>query len=130
LSEASHFAIVTRDELWSLDRRTLVESRLSHGSADLHDNQIDARDDRDDELFDLCERECERVREILGALKEGRARAIVSAQRTDQAADVEATISISVLDLSIVTTPMHIAADYEMLVESFRSSGATARRRC
>lgn len=110
----SGFAIVTRDELWSLDRRALIESRLVHGSADLHDNRIDARDDRDDELLAVCERECQRVREALATLNEGRARAIVSARRTG----VESTISITILDLSIVTTLSHLSADYEMLIET------------
>jgi hypothetical protein len=109
----SHFAIVTRDEVWSLDRRALVESRLMHGSADVHDNRIDARDDRDDELLALCDRECERVRDVLNTLPEGRARLVVTAQGRS----VEATISLTVLDLSMVTTFPYISSDYEMLVQ-------------
>jgi hypothetical protein len=124
----SRFAIVTRDELWSLDRRALLESRLMHGSAESHDNTIDARDDLNDELLALCDRECERVRESLTALSSGRARAIVSAQSPlppgeggrrpgeGRTVIVESTVSISILDLSIVTTLPHLSSDYEMLV--------------
>ncbi len=114
----SRFAIVTRDELWSLDRRAALESRLIHGTAEQHGNIIDGRDDCDGELRELCEAEAGRVREALAALQEGRARAVVSARRTDDRVALSATISITVLDLSIVTTFPHLASDYEMLVET------------
>ncbi len=113
----STFAIVTRDELWSLDRRAALESRLIHGSAEQYGNVIDGRDDCDLELRELCEAEADRVREALAALREGRARAVVSARRTGNRVMLSATISITVLDLSIVTTFPHLASDYEMLVE-------------
>jgi hypothetical protein len=110
----SHFAIVTRDELWSLDRRAVLESRLIHGSADDRGGAIDARDDCDEKLRAVCDQEAERVRATVRGLAEGRARFVVSA-RTDEPA--LATISVTVLDLSIVTTLEHLRSDYEMLVE-------------
>ena len=113
----SHFAIVTRDELWSLDRKALIESRLIHGSADRDGDSIVARDDCDDALRVLCDRESERVREALRELPEGRVRFVVSA-RSDE--PLMATISITVLDLSIVTTTDRLRADYQMLVETAR----------
>jgi hypothetical protein len=111
------FSIVTRDELWSLDRGAAVESRLMHGMARHRRNAIDAIDDCDDELRVLCERESDRIREALAGLKEGRARAVVSARRSGDTVALAATISITVLDLSVVTTSPHLSTDYEMLVE-------------
>ncbi|HEX7422151.1 MAG TPA: hypothetical protein VF505_19875 [Thermoanaerobaculia bacterium] len=112
--DSKHFAIVTRDESWSLGSRLVTESRLIHGSADQRGATIDARDDRDDELLVLCDRESDRVREAIASLREGRARAVVTA-RSDSG--VSATISLSVRDLSVVTTLPHLAADYEMLID-------------
>ena len=105
---------MTRDESWSLGSRLVTESRLIHGSADLRGATIDARDDCDEELLTLCDRESDRVRAAIAPLREGRARAIVSA-RSDSG--VSATISLRVRDLSVVTTLPHLAADYEMLIE-------------
>lgn len=108
-----HFAIVTRDEITSLDRGTVLESRLIHGSARQNGHFIDARDDCDDTLLATCDRQRDAVRRALAPLGEGRARAVVSATREG----VSATISLTILDLSIVTTPEHLASDYEMLRE-------------
>jgi len=113
LTESQHFAIVTRDEISSLDRGVVLESRLTHGIAESSGHSIRARDDRDDRLFAECDRECNRVRTQLAKLNEGRARAVVSATSDG----VMSTISLSILDLSIVTTPPHLASDYEMLLE-------------
>lgn len=109
---------MTRDESWLLDRRLMVESRLIHGSADRRSNAIDARDDLDESLLSLCDRESERVREALARLREGRARAVVSA-RSDEG--VSATISLSLHGLSLVTTLPHLTDDYEMLLELART---------
>ncbi|HSP15502.1 MAG TPA: hypothetical protein VLV78_12190 [Thermoanaerobaculia bacterium] len=111
------FSIVTRDEVWSLDRRAALESRLLHGTAHQRGNAIDARDDCDDELREACEAESDRVREALTHLPEGRARVVVSARRSGEAISLSATISITLVDLSIVTVAPHLASDYEMLVE-------------
>jgi len=111
------FAIVTRDELWSLDRRAAFESRLIHGVAELDGNAIEARDDLDRELLVLCDAERDRVRAALDPLRHGRVRAVVSARRDDERVAVSSTVSISVFDLSVATTLPHVASDYELLVE-------------
>ena len=114
MTDTHHFAIVTRDESWLLDGRRVVESRLIHGVAVQRGNTIEARDDCDEKLLALCDREANRVREALARFGEGRARAVVSA-RGDEG--VSATISLSLGDLSVVTTPANLTADYAMLVE-------------
>lgn len=131
MTDYENFSIVTRDELWSLDRRMLLESRLIHGSARQTGQAIDARDDRDEQLLDLCERECQQVREALSPLGEGRARCVVSARREGEKASVLATVSLTVLDLAVVTTPADIRSDHEMLLElaSVRPEAAANGRR-
>ena len=127
MNDSHHFAIVTRDESWWLDRRMVVESRLIHGSADRRGNAIDARDDLDEKLLALCEHESNRVREALARLGEGRARAVISAPND---CEVSSTISLSLRDLSVVTTLPNLAADYELLVELARMpAGAEAHYR-
>ena len=117
MTSSSHFAIVTRDEIWSLDRHACLESRLIHGIADRSGDTIDARDDGDDELRARCDEERERVRGALEPLREGRARTVLSARRENDRVDVSAIVSISILDLSVATTLPHVAADFEMLRE-------------
>jgi hypothetical protein len=131
MTDYENFSIVTRDELWSLDRRMLVESRLIHGSARQTGQAIDARDDRDEQLLDLCERECQQVRDALSTLSEGRARCVVSARREGEKASVLATVSLTVLDLAVVTTLADIRSDHEMLLElaSVRPEAAANDRR-
>ncbi len=113
----TQFAIVTRDELWSFDRPAPADSRLVYGTADEKDGAIDARDDLDRELLALCDEERERVRRALDPLREGRARSVVSARRENGRVEVSSTISLSIVDLSVATTPAHLAADYELLIE-------------
>ena len=105
---------MTRDESLSPGPRLVTESRLIHGSADQRGATIDARDDRDDKLLALCDRESDRVRAAIASLREGRARAVVSA-RSDNG--VSATISLSLRDLSVVTTLPNLGADYELLID-------------
>jgi hypothetical protein len=109
----------------------LVESRLIYGSARQTGKAIDARDDADELLLDLCERECQQVRDALSTLDEGRARCVVSARREGEKASVLATVSLTVLDLSVVTTLADIRSDHEMLVElaSVRPEAAADGRR-
>jgi hypothetical protein len=119
LKDSHHFAIVTRDESWLLDRRMMVESRLIHGSADQRGNTIDARDDLDEKLLALCDRESERVHDALAELGEGRARAVVSARNDGE---VSSTISLSLRDLSVVTTLSNLAADHAFLLDLARAT--------
>jgi hypothetical protein len=110
LSASDEFAIVTRDE-------TALESRLIHGIARTRGTLIDADDDCDGELLALCGRESAAARDAISTLREGRARFVASAMREGDAVSVSSTISVALHALSIVTTPEHLAADAEMLVE-------------
>ena len=105
---------MTRDESWLLDRRMMVESRFIHGSADRRGNTIEARDDVDARLLAICDRESARLRQALAKLQEGRARAVVSA-RSDEG--LSSTVSLTVRDLSVVTTTGDLAADHAFLVD-------------
>lgn len=103
----SAFRIATRDELWSRGR--LLESRLSHGEAVDTPSGIVATDVRDDELVAICERELARLREAMP--RDARVR-IVAEASTD---GVSATMTIRRGELSIVTTPEHVAEDLALL---------------
>jgi hypothetical protein len=111
------FSIVTRDELFLLDRHRLLESRLIHGIADEAAGSIRARDSRDDALASMCDREHDAVRALLAGFRDGRARVVTSAFRDGTSAPkVTSTIALTILDLSLVSTPLHFAADYDSLV--------------
>lgn len=117
------FAIVTRDDLYSLEDRALLECRLAHGSAIVVGRQISARDDCEEALLEACDREAAAVRAVLDTMDQGRARVVVSARVVSDGIDgvaspsVASTIGLTIRDLSIVTTREHLAADYELLVE-------------
>ncbi len=111
------FAIVTRDDLYLLEDRALLECRLSHGSAIVVGRQISARDDCEDALLDCCDEEAAAVRAMLDAIGEGRARVVISARSTGQEPVVTSTIGLTINELSIVTTREHLARDHELLVE-------------
>ncbi|HSP33635.1 MAG TPA: hypothetical protein VLU46_04900 [Thermoanaerobaculia bacterium] len=117
MTDTHRFAIVTRDELWPLERHEAAESRLIHGIAEARGNAIDARDDCDRDLLARCDEERERVAAAIGTLRHGRARSVVSAQREGDRVSVSSTISVSIAELSIATTLPHLAADYELLLE-------------
>ena len=108
------FRIAARDELWLHGR--LVESRLSHGEA-IHDEcGITATDSRDDALVAQCEREIERMRELVP--KDARVRIVANASSDE----VSATMTVGIAGLSIVTSPEHVARDMELLRGVVRAS--------
>lgn len=102
-----HFRIATRDELWL--RGVLLESRQSHGEAHEDERGIIASDAFDKALMDRCGSELQRLREAMPA--EGRVRLVATAS-TDE---VSATMTIGLGGLSVVTSPEHARADYELL---------------
>ncbi len=104
----TRFAIATRDELWSQGR--LLESRLQHGEAVEDEHGIVATDARDDALVDDAEAALARLREAMP--RDARVRLVAEA-RSDEG--VSATMTIRLGDLSVVTTPDHAAADYDLL---------------
>lgn len=112
----NYFAMARRDEVWSLDRHALVESRLIHGTAVQRGNQIDARDDRDEELVELCDRELDPIRSALSRFSEGRARAVGSAVREDGTVAATATVSITLGDFSVVSSTPQLVSSYGLLV--------------
>ena len=109
---------MTRDESWLLDRRMVVESKLIHGIADRRGDAIDARDDLDEKLLALCDQESNRVREELARLREGRARAVVSAENDGE---VTSTIRLALRDLSLVTTVDDLVSDHALLQDLARA---------
>ncbi len=98
------FSIAAIDELWL--RGTLAERRLTHGRAEQRGNEIVATDARDDSLVAACER----------AMVELRAAMPGDAERVRLVArNGEATMTIEMNGISIVTTPEHVEADMQLL---------------
>src|SRR5205085_9651363 len=110
-----------RDERW--ERGVLAESRQSQGEAVTRGRQILARDKLDDRaLRDACDAEMDRVRRAIEPFRDARVRGVVTATPLG----LEATISITIAGVSVVTSPDRAAADYQMLKSLLRPSG-TAR---
>ena len=101
------FRIATRDELWLRGR--LVESRLSHGEAIEDERGILATDARDESLVAICDRELERLREVMP--RDARARLVVHASTEE----TTSTMTIGRRGLSVVTSPEHAREDDELL---------------
>jgi hypothetical protein len=101
------FSIVTRDELWLRGR--LVERRLSHGEAIEDEHGILASDVRDDALVASCEREIERMHDVMP--RDARVRLVATASSDE----VASTMTIGLRGLSVVTSPEHAREDYELL---------------
>ena len=98
------FSIAAIDELWL--HGALAERRLTHGRAEQHGNEIVATDARDDALVAECER----------AMVELRAAMPLDAERVRLVArNGEATMTIEMNAISIVTTPEHVEADMQLL---------------
>jgi hypothetical protein len=117
------FAIAARDELWS--GGVLLESRTSHGEARCRGNEIDADDRRDTLLVDLAESRMAAMRELAREMSDARIRLVASARRVNGMHREEASMSITIGFVSIVTTPEHAIADSELL----RGSGVRRPRR-
>jgi hypothetical protein len=103
----SPFRIATRDELWL--RGHLVERRLSHGEAIDDGDGIVARDTRDDELVNRCERVIDEMHEVMP--RDARVRLVATASSEE----TSSTMTIGMRGLSVVTGPEHAAGDYELL---------------
>lgn len=105
------YAATVRDEIWASG--VLVESRLSHGEARSDGKQITATDQLSDaSLLEACDAEIARVRSIAHEIGDARVRIVVKAT-TDEG--VVATLTITIGDVSIVTTPQHAIADATQL---------------
>ena len=117
----SHFAIATRDELWSHGR--LLESRLLHGEAIEDERGIAASDVRDDALVEACEREIDRLRAAMP--QDARVRLVAEA-RSDEG--LSSTMTVRIGALSVVTTPDHVANDYALLRQMKPGAAPPSRR--
>jgi len=98
------FSIAAIDELWI--RGALAERRLMHGSAVESGNEIVAIDSRDDALVAECERTIMALRAAMPPDAE-RVRLVARGR--------EATMTIEIGGVSIVTTPAFAAADVQLL---------------
>ncbi|HET7435209.1 MAG TPA: hypothetical protein VFN10_10920, partial [Thermoanaerobaculia bacterium] len=106
------FASATRDELWIGGRR--IESRLQHGTARQVGATIEANDARDDSLVHACEEEMERLRACV--VRDARVRLVAKVQREDDALSREATMTVAIGELSVVTSPDALHDDLALLV--------------
>lgn len=111
------FSIVTRDEIWSMGERSLLESRLIHGSATQRDLEIRASDACDDELLTRCDEAMNRAHDSMATLREGRARLVVSARRAGDAVRLTTWINATIESLSILSAPAGFVHDAELLVQ-------------
>lgn len=98
-SQAYEFAIASRDELWLFGG--CVESRLSHGRARHHDGRIDADDAFDRELVAACEEDLAALRRDV--VTDARVRLVASARRVRGIVLREATMTITIAGVSVVT---------------------------
>lgn len=114
----TRFSIVTRDEIWSLGaNRSLLESRLVHGSAVQRAHEILASDLCDDELLERCDEAMNRARDAMAAQIEGRARVVVSSRRAVGAVRVTAWVNATIANLSTLSAPADFADDAKLLVQ-------------
>ena len=104
------FAMASRDELWS--RGALIETRVSHGQAVQSGKEIAATDRLDDQsLRAACDAAGVQLANDVAGLKDARVRMVTTAT----AKSVNTTITITIADVSIVTTPMYLRSDYDAL---------------
>ena len=103
----SHFAVATRDELWSRGR--LLEQRLSYGTALQTPDGIIATDAPDDALLHACTAAMEELRQCV--LPDMRMRLVATASTEG----IAQTITVTHGAHSIVTTPSTLSADIALL---------------
>lgn len=118
---AGEFALVTRDELWSLaPSPALLDRRLIHGVAIRRGEEIVAEDGLDPECDRACTEAFERARASILAAVEGKRidgsgfRLVVSTRReTGLQTDVTCTLRNG--GFTVVTDPQHVAEDAALL---------------
>ena len=102
------FANAARDELWAGGRRLVA--RLMHGIARQMGDEIVATDDPDAALVAACDAAMAAARAIAQSI-DARVRAVVRAT----AEGVETTFTVTIDDVSIVSTPEHVLEDTQNL---------------
>jgi hypothetical protein len=110
------FAMASRDELWS--RGALLETRVSHGQAVQSGKEIVATDRLEDRsLRDACDQAGARLANDVAELTDARVRVVTTATPGQARAPVlHTTITVTIADVSIVTTPKHLRSDYDALL--------------
>ena len=96
------FSIAARDELWS--GGVLIESRASHGRANCRGNEIEAVGIGDRELIRRAESRMKPMRALARKLRDARVRLVASARRVSDYERDEASMSITIGGVSVVTT--------------------------
>ena len=125
---AGEFAVVTREELWSLAKRpTLLERRLIHGVASRRGTEIIATDARDETCDRASEVAIDRARSsILGAgVTTGLLRIVASSQNED-APRTDVICTLSRRSLSVVSDAQNYAADAALLERCARFESGEA----
>jgi hypothetical protein len=118
---AGEFALVTRDELWTLAPvPSLLHQRLVHGVAIHSGNEIVANDSLDAECDRLCDEAMESARAaILAAVErdrvEGTRFRLVVSTRREEACRTEVTCALRNAGFSAITDPTHIEEDAALL---------------
>lgn len=107
-ARADHeFAMAVRDELYV--RGTLVETRLSHGAAQRLRGSMAATDVRDEELVSRCEAELRNLRADIAL--DARVRIVSTARRVAGRVSAEATMTITMAGVSIVSRDAALLRD-------------------
>jgi len=104
------FSIAGRDELWS--GGMLIESRASHGQARCRGTEIDAADLADPHLIERAESRMTVMRALAREMSDARVRLVASARRVNDYERDEASMSITVGGVSVVTTSEHARTDF------------------
>ena len=119
--------MATFDETWFRGR---CDERIrGHGIARQRGNRIEATDTRDESLARICGEDIASLREIAQGIGDGYVRAVASARRIGSVIVRETTMTISIRDVSIVTSPDLASRDAAFLRELVASEAKMAYRK-
>ena len=85
----------------------LIESRVSHGQARCRGNEIDAADVGDPGLIERAEARMSAMRAMAREMGDARVRLVANARRIHDYERDEASMSVTIGGVSVVTTPEH-----------------------
>jgi hypothetical protein len=107
------FAIAAEDEVWVSGQR--LERRVEHGLARDDGDRIEAGDAPDRELGPLAESAMKPLRAIAKALADARVRIVARALRENARLSTEATLTITMRGVSVVSSEADALGDAERL---------------